>query len=60
MSLPGIIQALSSVLEIVLNMAKLWEYFANCSKKKDVGLLACLGPMPFSPLVRPELAVCSH
>lgn len=28
----------------------------NCSKKRDVGLLAC----PFSPLVRPELAVSSH
>ena len=36
MFLPGIIQTFSSVLEIVLNMAKLWEYF-DCKLFKEKG-----------------------
>lgn len=58
MSLPGITETLFPVLAILLNMAKLWEYFDCC--KKNVGLFACPGPRPFSPLVRPELAMRSH
>lgn len=58
MSLPGIIETLSSVLALLLNKAKFWEYFDCC--KKNVGLFACPGPRPFSPLVRPKLAVLHH
>lgn len=42
MSLRGVIQTLFSVLEIVLNMEKLWEYF-DCKlfKEKGCGSWAC-------------------
>lgn len=61
MFLPDIVQTLSSLLEIALNMEKCWKYF-DCTlfKRKECKSLACPGPMPFSLLVGPELAVCSH
>lgn len=61
MSLPDIVQTLSSVLEIVLNVEKRWKYL-DCTlfKGKGCGSFGLSRTNAVFSSAGPELAVCSH